>query len=258
MFIYTFQSEWLKRKRSLASRMIITGAFFTPVVIIVARLMRKDYLTVVYADPAFWKHLWSSAWESMAVFLLPLGAVLLTSLLTQLEFKNNTWKQVHTLPLRLSTIYFTKLSVILVMLLQFILLFTVGVLISGYLPALLTGTKIQALSFSLIGQFLNEDLSYFICLLPIVVSQYTISLFYKNFLVPVGIGFIGWVSALSMLSWRYALIFPYTYVIQRYLHSTGKGGLTVSVTGLTYISLAWFILITVTGYLLYQLKKEKG
>jgi len=258
MFVYAFQSEWLKKKRSLASRMIITGAFFTPTVIIIARLIKYSHLSAVYTDAAFWKNLWTSAWESMAVFLLPLGAVLFTSLVNQLEFKNNAWKQLHTLPLRFTTIYFTKLCVILVMILQFIVLFSIGVVLSGIIPALLAGIKIPPVSAELIRQFLSDDLAYFICVLPVIAAQYIISLFYKNFLVPVGVGFIAWIGALSLLSQQYNLLFPYTYVVLRYLHGTGKGVLLVSTDSLTLIAFAWFVLITLTGYLLYMQKKEKG
>ena len=258
IFIGAFQGEWLKKRRSLASRMIVIGAFFTPAVIVIARLIRYDNLDTVYADPALWQHLWTSAWESMAVFLLPLGAVLFTSLVTQLEFKNNAWKQVHTLPLPFTAIYFTKLAVILIMILQFVLLFTVGVLISGLLPALAAGVKVPVVSADLVQQFLKDDFVYFICILPVIALQYTISLFNKNFLVPVGLGFILWVGALSMLSWRYNVGFPYTYVMLKYLHGSGKGVLAVSPGALTFIAAGWFLIITVTGYVLYMLKKEKG
>ena len=38
----------------------------------------------------------------MAIFLCPLGVVLSTSLITQIEYKNNSWKQLHTVPLNFS------------------------------------------------------------------------------------------------------------------------------------------------------------
>jgi hypothetical protein len=131
-------------------------------------------------------------------------------------------------------------------------------LLSGLIPALVAGVKIPPISAVLLKQFLADDLAYFICVLPIIAAQYIISLFYKNFLVPVGVGFIAWIGALSLLSQSYNLLFPYTYVVLRYLHGTGKGALLVSTDSLSLIALGWFVLITLTGYLLYMLKKEKG
>ena len=133
-FIHSFQSEWLKTRRSLASWLVVCGAFFTPVIIIIARLMHHDRLANLYGEKGFWNQLWESSWESMAIFLLPVGVVLTTSLVTQLEFKNNTWKQLHTMPLSMTTIFFAKLSVILVMLLQFFILFNTGIYLSALIP----------------------------------------------------------------------------------------------------------------------------
>jgi hypothetical protein len=43
-FIHSFQSEWLKTKRSLAFWMVVIGGFFTPSIIIVARLINYHRL----------------------------------------------------------------------------------------------------------------------------------------------------------------------------------------------------------------------
>src|SRR3954462_4987753 len=105
-FLRSFQSEWLKTKRSLAFWMVVIGGFFPPAVIIVARLINYAKLPDIYSADNFWDLLWKNSWESMAIFFLPLGAILSTSLITQIEYKNNTWKQLHTLPLTLTTIFF--------------------------------------------------------------------------------------------------------------------------------------------------------
>ena len=113
-FIHSFQSEWLKKKRSLSSWLVVVGGFFTPLVIIIARLVHHEQLAVLYAKENFWNQLWKSSWESMAIFLLPIGVILATSLITQLEYKNNTWKQLHTLPMNLTTVFFSKLLLLMV------------------------------------------------------------------------------------------------------------------------------------------------
>ena len=77
----------------------MVGGLFTPGIVIAARLVRHDRLQEIYAAANFWNSLWKSSWESMAIFFLPIGAILATSLMTQSEFKNNAWKQVHALPL---------------------------------------------------------------------------------------------------------------------------------------------------------------
>src|SRR3569832_506064 len=134
---HCFQSEWLKRKRSLGSWLIVVGALFTPVIVVAARLLRHNELPGVFAAANFWTSHWRSSWESMAIFFLPMGAVLTTSLIVQIEYRNNAWKQVHTLPLSPATVFFAKYAVILLMMLQFVLLFTVAEYVSAIVPAVL-------------------------------------------------------------------------------------------------------------------------
>ena len=133
-FIYCFQAEWMKKKRSLASWLVIIGAFFTPVILIIVKLVHNKSLKENNSSPTFWEDHWMNSWESMAIFLLPMGIILAASLITQLEYKNNTWKQWHTTPQHFTTLYFAKLSVILVMMMQFFILFNLGIFLSGILP----------------------------------------------------------------------------------------------------------------------------
>ncbi len=137
-FLHCFQSEWLKTRRSLSSWLVIIGALFTPTIVTIVRLVRSQRLHAESISPKFWETLWTSSWESMAIFLLPLGIILAASLVTQIEYKNNTWKQLHTTPQSLTTIFFAKLTVIMVMLVQFFFLFNIGIYLSGILPCLLT------------------------------------------------------------------------------------------------------------------------
>jgi len=252
-FIYSFKSEWLKKKRSLSSWLVITGAFFTPVIILIARLVRNDTLPAEIKNPSFWGRLWYSSWQSMAIFLLPLGVILTASLITQLEFKNNTWKQLHTTPQSLTTIFIAKLAVILVMMLQFFVLFNIGIYLSGVLPMLLTGNGYprQPIPFK---YFFKEGAYYFIDCLPIVALQYLISLQFKNFLVPVGGGIIMWILSVSVLSWKYGYAIPYSYCGLYYL----RGRDTNYTVHIHLLAAAWFAGLTLLSYVLYITKEEKG
>lgn len=88
-FFRAFASEWLKRKRSLASWLVVAGSVFTPAIVTVARLTHYGQLPRIYSAEGFWAELWKSSWESMAIFFLPMGAILASSLIAQIEFKNN-------------------------------------------------------------------------------------------------------------------------------------------------------------------------
>src|ERR1035438_5421119 len=221
-FIYCFKSEWLKKKHSLASWLVIIGAFFTPAIILIAKLVRYKGLEATNRAPDFWETLWKSSWESMSIFLLPLGTILATSLITQLEYKNNTWKQLHTAPQRFTTLFFAKLSVITVMLLQFFLLFNIGIWLTAMIPSLLVpGASFPKERVPWLF-FAQENARFFIEALPIMALQYLVSLKFKNFLVPVGMGIILWILSIAVVNWKWGWLAPYTYCTYHYLQSGGR------------------------------------
>lgn len=257
-FIHSFQSEWLKKKRSLASWIVIVGGFFTPIIIIIARLVQHNKLMPIYTDADFWKLLWKNSWESMAIFLLPLGVILSTSLITQIEYKNNTWKQLHTLPLKLTTIFYAKLSVIIIMMLQFFIFFNIGIYLSALIPYLLISGVPYPKTPIPLDFFLKENILYFIDCLPIIALQYLLALKFKNFLVSVGVGFVLWVGALASLPWKFGFIVPYTYCTFNYLKDSKGGKVVLPTVNIHYFAIFYFVIFTVLSYILYITKNEKG
>lgn len=257
-FIDAFVCEWLKKRRSLAAWLVAGGAFFTPAIITVVRLVRHAQLPVLYADPLFWTSLWNSAWESMAIFFVPMAAILATSLVVQIEVRNNTWKQVHALPLHAATIFFAKLAVIVLMLAQFFALFVVGVWLSALLPSLLIGGVPFPSAPLPLGEFAADTALYFLDCLPIIAAQYLMSLRVNHFLVPIGIGFLAWIGTLAALSWRHANLVPYAYTMLDYLKDNPAARTAVSTSGMHLYAVAWFTLFTAAGYVLFVTKANKG
>lgn len=257
-FINSFSSEWLKKKHSLASWLVVCGGCFTPLIILIARLVYRSQLPKLYSIPGFWNQLWSSAWESMAIFLLPMGVVMATSLIVQIEYKNNAWKQVHTLPLTRGTIFFAKLGVVLVMLVQFFALFNITLLAAAYIPAaLVSGVPFPP------GQvpwkmFAVENGLYFIDCLPIVALQFLVSLRYRNFLVAVGGGFLLWILSIAVLSWKHGYWIPYTYTMFNHLKMQTNGRAIHPPVNFHVLAATYFVGLTAVSYILYLTKKEKG
>jgi hypothetical protein len=211
----------------------------------------------LYARDDFWQMLWRNSWESMSVFFLPLGAILSTSLIAQLEYKNNTWKQLHTLPLSYTTIFFSKLTVILILMAMFFVFFNIGIWLSAFVPYMLvSGTPWPAgLPWR---EFLNDDLLYFVDCLPIVALQYLLALRFKNFLVGIGLGFLFWVGAIGSVSWSKGWIIPYTYVMFNYLKGAEKTRAIIPDLNIHLLAIGWFAAITLVSYALYVTRSEKG
>lgn len=254
-FIHSFQSEWIKKKRSLASWLVIVGGFFIPAILLIGRFYNFDGIAAANAADNIWDRLYSRCWQFMGMFLLPMGVILASSLVTQIEFRNNSWKQLHASPQRFSTIFFSKLLVILLMLLQFFILFNLGVYLLGTIPALFFSSipfPKQAFSLSLL---LKQNTPYLIACLPVVALQYLISLQFRNFLVPIGCGLGLLVASLIALSWKYGYIVPYSYCAYAFL---GKMVLSNPSVNTNYWALGYFIGIIVLAFVLYVNRRERG
>lgn len=254
-FLHSFQSEWLKRKRSAASWLVIAGAFFVPAMSLIFRLTHMPLTGKENSSGYIWELLYNRHWAIMATLLLPVGVILATSLVTQLEFKNNAWKLVHTMPQSLTTIYFSKLGVILVMLFQFFLLFNIGIYLTGIIPALFSGgVSFPAAHFPFLFVF-KLNCKYFIDCLPVLALQYLIGLQFKNLLIPISTGLGIYIASMIALAWKYGYISPYIYsaLFNKASRAPGESLMYIHLWAISY-----FILFIVAGYILYLKKKEKG
>lgn len=256
-FINSFQSEWLKRKRSLASWLVFAGAFFTPLIVLTARIKNHHALPKLYAEDDFWRKAWNQSWESMEVFLLPIGIILATGLIAQIEFKNNTWKQLHATPQAFTTIFFAKFSVIALMLVQVFVLFNIGFFLSAAIPALIFGNVSLPAAPIPYLDFWNGNINFFVDCLPILALQYLLSLQFKNFLVPIGVGFAIWFLGIGLLSWEYSYLFPYNHGAINYMTAAGHIKRQIPVN-IEYLALLYFAAFTIAGWFLYVAKKVKG
>lgn len=257
-FINSFQSEWLKKKRSLASWLVIAGAFFTPLIILTARIKNYHALPKLYAADDFWQSAWNQSWESMAVFLLPIGIILATGLIAQIEYKNNTWKQLHATPQRLTTVFFAKFLVILIMLAQVFVLFNLGFYLSVMIPALVFSDVPFPAAPIPFEDFWAANVNFFVDCLPIVALQYLLSLQFKNFLVPVGVGFAVWFLGIGLLSWEYSFLFPYIHGAINFLTTSGQFANRTVPINIEILALVYFAAFIAAGWFFYVTKKEKG
>jgi len=253
--INSFSVEWIKKRRSFASWLVIIGGFFVCFISVLIFLVYPNQLIAIHKTGNFWQLMFQKSWQMMAFMLLPMGIVLAVSLITQIEFKNNSWKQLHTTPVSFSIIYFSKLAVLLVMLLQLFLFFNIGIYISALVPSLLNRNipfpdhKIDFI------YLLRENANYFIISLPMVALQYMIGLQFRNFLISVGTGLAFVVGGLMALSWKYIYMIPSAYTAVYFLQTKDT---TTPVHDLRLWALGYFLLFVLLGYLLYIFRKEKG
>jgi hypothetical protein len=255
MSFAVIQAEWLKQKGSLSSWLVIAGSLFTPLVILVARLAYPKDLPKTYASSRFWEENWQNQWESMAIMLIPMGIILAASLITQLEFKNNTWKQWLATPFDLLVLFSAKYFSLFLLSLQFFLLFNALVwLTTMAVPFIYANVPFP--SEPLPWRFiLVQNLHYFVHFLPMIALQFVLGLLFRNFLVAIGAGILLWVSGIATLTWSYNYLIPYTHGTLYFLKTAGR---SQPKTDLVAWSLSYFVLFTIGGYLCYLFRNEKS
>lgn len=253
LLLPAISAEWIKQKRTFAHWLVIAGGFFIPVVICIVLLCYPDRYLGLQRSGRFWELLFDKGWNMLCLFFLPMGVVLATSLITQLEFRNQTWKQLHATPASYATIFFSKLLVLLLLLLELFVLFTAGMIFIAFLPPLLH----PDLSFPLypvpLHHLVTTNLHYFMLSIPLLLLQYLVSLQARNFLIPIGTGLALVVLGMFILSWKYAYVMPPAYTALYYIRCGQEPGL---LQRLYLFSLLFSLIFLIAGYLLYVRKQR--
>lgn len=251
LLYHSYRSEWLKRKGSLAAWLVIVGALFTPSIQALIQIIRPAKTPARFAAPDFWTSYFQDTWQTMVSLLLPMGIILAVSLVAQLEYKNNTWKQLHATPQPYPVIFFSKLAVLLTMEVQLFLLFNIAIVLSAVITAAVLPSVTLPPGPIPVAHYLRESSLYFVYALPIVALQYLLSLLFRNFLVSIGTGLILLVTSLILLSWEHAYVFPYSYSMLYFLNRFPDLNLTAWAMG-------WAGILLMAAYVLYITKSDRS
>jgi lantibiotic transport system permease protein len=254
-FIHSFQSELIKKRRSSALWLVLLSSCAMPGLVTLVRLFDVSSTYAENNSHQLWDIIYTRNWGAMGMFFLPLSIILFASLITNLEFKNNTWKQIHTTPQNLSTIFFAKFAVILLLLLQLFIFFNIGIYLSAVFPSLVLRGIAYPVDPYPFSKFMIASLKFFVDCLPIISLQYLLSLLFKNFLVPIAVGFTLLIVSLLALNWKYGYLIPYTYCPLNFKENQGQVDPSVNIH---VCAAVYFVIFLVAGYILYIRKKEKG
>lgn len=219
----TFRSELLKTKRTSAFYLTVFGALIVPSIKLDEMLTADTSLVKLFTDP--WQIYYQNGLNIVIGLLLPFYIILISTLLTQVEYRNNTWKQVFSSPQSEFIVFLSKfltlqLLVISFLLLNVALLFVVVLLVNAINP------QFDLLHHSFDWQYFIKMLSKTFILGIIISSiQFWMSLRFRNFILPLAIGFVLWFVGM-MLVFEYKTMskewYPYSYpmmiVLPDYAH----------------------------------------
>src|ERR1700761_8029804 len=96
-FLISRRTELMKIRRSAAFWLVIAGSAFLPVLMFLMYTTRPDMFVKRLGKDPWMGHI-LQGFEAASFFLWPMLIIIVASLITQIEYRNNTWKQVLASP----------------------------------------------------------------------------------------------------------------------------------------------------------------
>src|SRR6185503_2836923 len=100
----SIRTELIKVKRSAAFWLCVIGSGFIPAIFCLGYILNPKQALSRLKMP--WEMHFTNCWQAFSAFLLPMFVVLICTLIVQIEFRNNTWKQVFASPQTFGDIFF--------------------------------------------------------------------------------------------------------------------------------------------------------
>lgn len=258
LFLRVFRAERLKLRRSLTGWAILAGGLFTPAIMLAVRLHNAKDTAAMEASGTYWRRHWLESFESIAVLILPLLLILVGTLVTHLEHRHNTWKQLHATPVPLATIYAAKLLVLLVLVVEIFVVVDAGLLVAGAVPVKWVVGSWMPRGPLLDGELLRWNARFFLDCLPVVGLQMALTLRSRNVLVPLGGGVLAWIVALVVIKSRYIAAVPHGYLAVDYLVVAGHRKAGSLIASPPMLALAAFALSVAAGLWFYTRAADRG
>ncbi|MGZ8557824.1 MAG: ABC transporter permease [Chitinophagaceae bacterium] len=257
-FIISAQAELIKTKRSSSFWLSLLGSGVIPLIFFITYVLRSEKnFERMQMHP--WETHLLQGWQAFAAFLLPMFVILICSLVPQIEYKNNTWKQVFASPQSIGNIFFSKFVAIVIMILFLFLMFNIFMILAGIIPNLIF-SKYTFLDKAIDwATLIKLNFKTFISLLAIISIQYWLGLRFRNFIAPIGIGLALLVTALILMSWDHISKVPYAFPLLTFTSSVSDTKLSGPLLQNHELnSIGYFIFFTIIAFLDMRFRKERG
>jgi lantibiotic transport system permease protein len=210
-FILSFRSEFYKTRK--------TAGFWSAVILplllclfIFAGFYSKSAQMASEPGLLLWVQFAGAILGVMGSLLLPMLIVFIGYSVNSMEHKADTWKTLFSLPISKLSVYSAKYlyAMFLVFLcLALFVLFTLG--FGNLLGAIKPALKFH--EYSMAGGLVQIYFKLFLSSLGILSIQFLLSLLFRDFLKPMGIGFVATITGVILAAnhWQYAYLFPYSH-----------------------------------------------
>ena len=200
---------WKCRKTAAYWLAFVASAFIPLLMLLLYSTEGERFKKSFTVDP--WPSVLKHAWQPMAALLLPIYVILATSLIVQLEYRNNTWKQVYASPRTYTDIFFSKFTVVHIFIIATLLLFNMFLVLSGYIANMIHSEFAFFKTPVPWKDFFSITGKMYVSVLGMSAIQYWISLRLRNYIAPLGIGLGLMIVGVMVLEWKKSVYYPYAY-----------------------------------------------
>lgn len=264
-FILSFRSEFYKSRKTAGFWSAVILPLLLCLLIFAGFYSRSDKM-VMEPGMMLWVQFSGAILGVMGSLLLPMLIVFIGYSVNSIEHKADTWKTLFSLPISKFAVYSAKYfyAMFLVFLcLALFVLFTVG--FGNLLGTVKPGLKFH--DYNMSGVLSQLYFKLFLSSLGILSIQFLLSLLFRDFLKPMGIGFVATITGVILVAnqWTYDYLFPYSHPMlalsalpQHHNHAAGSNPISVDIfTREIYISLIIAAVVFVAGYFIVLKKSVK-
>jgi hypothetical protein len=191
--------------------------------------------------------LMKEAFGILNILIFPMFIILLCTLLPQIEYRNGTWKQVFASPQPKLRIFIARFLAVQLMVLFFLLLFNIFIGIAA------VAIHFMDPSLDLLNQPINGEVvimysvKAYIASLAVCAVQFWLGLRFRNFILPIAIGFSLWLVG-TMMAMEFHTsnghFFPYTFFVYSFFP-----GFLAHLTFVQIASPVYMLIFLFLGYL---------
>ncbi len=209
-FILSFRSEFYKTRKTMG----FWSAVLLPLIICLL------LFTGFYSNSArlasmpgmlLWLQFAGAILAVMGSLLLPMLIVFIGYSVNNIEHKADTWKSLFSLPIPKLSVYAAKYIYALFLVILCLTLFVLFTLGLGNLLSILK-PMLKFNEYHIESTLVQIYFKLLLSSLGILSIQFLLSLLFRDFLKPMGIGFVATITGviLANTEWKYAYLFPYS------------------------------------------------
>lgn len=206
-FTASLRSELLKTKRTSLLYLVLIAALIVPLVLSFDLATSQDIAT-----KNGWSDFYNEGLMVLVFAFIPLFFILASTVLMQIEVRNNTWKQVLASPQPFIHMLLAKFVVLQLTVLAFIVVSNIYFILGAGIVDMAMGTNISSF-LDRWPEMLSVNCRAYVATLGISGAMFWIALRSRNAVSPLGIGLLLWLAPVVALEFKWAYVDMYVFAL---------------------------------------------